>query len=1826
MRKRGKRILSLVLSATTALSYIPASASFVYADSEKAVSTVSVTVRSQAAGEYMTGINSQITVSSDEAENYGYKDSVADGVSALDALVAEHELIFGDEFSGESKNNYLAVSDAGYVSTIFGQETYSNGFFVNEGYPNDGTEYDGGGYIGTTVNQTVINDNDTIDFFIYGDSNYSDYYSFISTPDEISAGSKMEVTVSGQSAMYGYMYKDAEEFKNSASALEGVGLAWIDGDTGASTAIDDVATDENGKATITAPEEEGTYYLAASSSDDVYVLKNAAEVNVGPHAAELTVDQTSVTLDTGDSSNLSATASYVPEGTELSWSSSDEDVATVSQDGVVTAVDIGKAIITVSAGDLTASCKVKVIAPSIKLNNKSLEMDTDDTETLTATIKSSHKDASASWSSSNEKVASVDESGTVTAHKAGTAVITASYGEAEADCIITVFDVSKTTSLTITAQEDKVNPGNNTASNDVFACCGESGTIQLTAIGDDGNAAKVKWSSNNKSYPIDKNGLVTVTKSSNAAYVNFTATSKADKSVTASYYIYFLPEMSVRTKNLDIMIPEAGVASSTEYYVSFNTASYASYHLIDASVADDSVAEVDTSRGVCYVIPKKAGSTTITITNKLDPSKTATIALTVKGFMIKDEDGTKCKRDMAEGGTVNLSVDGASDLTWSSSNDNIASVDADGKVSALKEGQATISASDGSYTASYVITVKKADSIYPDRLYCTSTSGLYLDEALKQKESSKSEYVTETNQISAHWYDVTDTSVKEYYMAGGTGNASLNFGAIFDKDKVKVEIIKDGEVTATLTSANTKTVSISSGDNSFKIRVTSLENSDLYKDYEFLVHRASCSNGNLSSFAVRPENRNASSTKTYRGKAEASLFKASEDGTPTSSVGFNVNTYYYKSYVYSDVAGVTLTAKTADSSTGHLTYSLDNGASWVDSSATTTTDAAKLSEDGTATILVKSVSDAAYKAAKAAGSDPYADSKVYTVYVERVNEPDVKISSLSYSDGITEASPGFSPERAYAGALVDHDTDAVTLTFTAPIGVAVYKTSVSNSNLLTAESTDDSTGTATYKLTVSVPLKSQANMVTQRIYLSALDDDGYSYQNSYSIMFYKVGNTSGVLAGMPNKVVDYLCAGSQYTAGGNTAYGLYGILPEKSLMGGGNWNSCISLGNFGGYITYYYEDGIKDDSGNPYGIDLTVFGNSNGGTSFAEPGAVWVSEDGNTWYELAGSEHYDATAEWNYTVTYKQTNSQTADYEDSFGNSGTLGAAYAPLQFPEKQWYPLSDKYNEDATEVTVSGTRLYGPTGKKSSGIESVSGGAAACPAFGYADVHTNSSTTAGTGENVNLLTTPVGNPYTSNYNKYGDGFDLEWAVDSDGMPVDVSNMEFHYVKVVTSSFNNAGIFGEKSTEVNAVVKTQSSSEDYGKTESADVTIGATTLHVSDDRDVYYVTLAENQSYDVSVDTDLENVYINNQRTTKRSYEGLPDKGIFRIILQDGEKSPRIIYVKAVVQGQDAVADIEAAIDQLDSLIGEDLVKAVANISTAYEALSDEQKEEVSNLSVYEEKKSESAICNVENLLDKADSLDAIEEAFAAYEALDDTQKENIAAEEIVEKAIDMIGKVTENNLDSVDRVTALYEKLTDEEKTSVSNAQTLINAQDKESAIKQGKELSELRLLASTASLPESVIYSGKAKKPEVTVSYAGKTLELNKDYTLNYSNNTKVGTATVTITGKGDYSGSKTASFTILPKKVAVKSLKAKKKALTLKWKKAADGTVTRYEIQYSTSKSMKNAKTVKADKTKTSQVIKNLKSGKKYYVRIRASKTKSGQKYYSAWSKIKKVTVR
>ena len=156
------------------------------------------------------------------------------------------------------------------------------------------------------------------------------------------------------------------------------------------------------------------------------------------------------------------------------------------------------------------------------------------------------------------------------------------------------------------------------------------------------------------------------------------------------------------------------------------------------------------------------------------------------------------------------------------------------------------------------------------------------------------------------------------------------------------------------------------------------------------------------------------------------------------------------------------------------------------------------------------------------------------------------------------------------------------------------------------------------------------------------------------------------------------------------------------------------------------------------------------------------------------------------------------------------------------------------------------------------------------------------------------------------------------------------------------------------------------------------------------------------------------------------------------------------------------------------------------------------------------------------------------------------------------------------------------------------------------------------------DNKVYTGKALTPAVTVTLNGETLAKYTDYTVTYTNNRNCGKATVTVTGKGDYEGTKTASFIIKPAKATISSVKSPKtKQVKVTWKKSAGG-VSGYEVLLATNKKFsKGKKTYTVKASSASKTIKGLKKGTKYYAKVRAYKTVGKTKYYGAWSAVKSV---
>ena len=210
-------------------------------------------------------------------------------------------------------------------------------------------------------------------------------------------------------------------------------VTWSSSDEKVATVSDDgtVTAHAEGTATITAKAggKEATCTIAVKP---ILIAVKSVSLNM-----------TILTLTSGETGKLTATVTPSDaDDSTVAWSSSNADVATVGNDGTVTAIKAGKATITAQAGDITAECAVSVnpiLVENVTLDVTTLTLAPGMTKKLAATVKPDNADdKTVTWSSSNVEVAMVSNDGTIGAIKAGKTSITAQAGDITAECVVTV--------------------------------------------------------------------------------------------------------------------------------------------------------------------------------------------------------------------------------------------------------------------------------------------------------------------------------------------------------------------------------------------------------------------------------------------------------------------------------------------------------------------------------------------------------------------------------------------------------------------------------------------------------------------------------------------------------------------------------------------------------------------------------------------------------------------------------------------------------------------------------------------------------------------------------------------------------------------------------------------------------------------------------------------------------------------------------------------------------------------------------------------------------------------------------------------------------------------------------------------------------------------------------------------------------------------------------------------------------------------------------------------------------------------------------------------
>ena len=419
---------------------------------------------------------------------------------------------------------------------------------------------------------------------------------------------------------------------------------------------------------------------------------------------KISLNKSVLNLSKGQTEQLTPTITPSSAKVDLEWSSADKAVAKVSNDGDVTGVAAGETVVTVRAGEASATCNV-IVNPTaveeVKLDKETAEMIIGEKLTLKATVlPADADDAVLTWKSLNAEVASVDSKGEVLALKDGSATIVATAGGKSAQCVITVNKpFVHVESVKITKSVAKIVEG-------------ESFAFDAAVTPEDATDKSLSWESSNPdvlSVSADGNavakapGKVEVTVRS----VDGGKTDKCTVEVEAAYVAVEKVEL------LGVTAPVEMIKGDVKTFEAKVSPEKATDKTVVWSVSDDKVLSVDQNGKVTAI---GGGKANVVVTAK-DGGKKAecevVVTVPVTGITLN-----KTTMELTEGDDVVLTAtvlpeDATNkNVSWTSSDETVATVK-DGKVTALKPGtvKITVKTEDGGKTAECQVTV--VAKVYP---------------------------------------------------------------------------------------------------------------------------------------------------------------------------------------------------------------------------------------------------------------------------------------------------------------------------------------------------------------------------------------------------------------------------------------------------------------------------------------------------------------------------------------------------------------------------------------------------------------------------------------------------------------------------------------------------------------------------------------------------------------------------------------------------------------------------------------------------------------------------------------------------------------------------------------------------------------------------------------------------------------------------------------------------------------------------------------------------------------------------------------------------------
>ena len=464
-------------------------------------------------------------------------------------------------------------------------------------------------------------------------------------------------------------------------------ITWLSSDEAVATVTDGVVT----------AWKAGTATIEARIQYDWLSTNALCTVTVKQYATGVTLNKTDATVYTGGTVTLTATVSPADASDKgVTWSSSDNSVATVSASGVVTGVKVGSATITATAKDgskKSAGCQITVwtSAASVTISPATEAMlKPGDQLMLTADEQpASAHDRSVTWSTNNASVARVD-SGKVTAMARGKASITATaHNGKAATCTVTVEDRVADLTLGVKPEGTSIQNGAYTLS--------VNGTLEIiTSVKPQGISHTLTFkSSDGKVATVSPTGLVKGLKNGQAT---ITVTAKDTKSLASKS----------KTLKVSVFTPVASVSLPAEAQILAGATKKLTATIAPSSASDKALTWDSDNEAVATVAQdgtvtaKKMGTANITATSANSKAASCLVRVTDRatGVTITTATG-KAYMDYKASLQLTATVSpgtayGA--VTWKSSNTDYVKVDATGKVYGRKVGKATVyaTAADGS--------------------------------------------------------------------------------------------------------------------------------------------------------------------------------------------------------------------------------------------------------------------------------------------------------------------------------------------------------------------------------------------------------------------------------------------------------------------------------------------------------------------------------------------------------------------------------------------------------------------------------------------------------------------------------------------------------------------------------------------------------------------------------------------------------------------------------------------------------------------------------------------------------------------------------------------------------------------------------------------------------------------------------------------------------------------------------------------------------------------------------------------------------------------------